>query len=188
MTTPITIISEDPIIESELSRFGPAIGNDLLGYRNHVYRVLTYAMHFLAGDSRWRPVIAFALVYHDIGMWTDGTLAYLEPSEVQAERARADRAPHIDAQLLRDIIHWHHKMTAFTGPHADVVNAVRKADWIDASQGMIRKGLSRAQIAATNAILPGLGFPETLMRLAADLNGGNRTGGLMRVLSNVYKF
>ncbi|WP_196232384.1 MULTISPECIES: hypothetical protein [Bradyrhizobium] len=52
----------------------------------------------------------------------------------------------------------------------------------------MRKGLSRAQIAAVSAAIPPLGFADTLMRLAADLNHGRKLGGLLRVLSQVYKW
>ncbi|MCX9146918.1 hypothetical protein [Erythrobacter sp. WG] len=181
------IIQLDTVVESELAQLAPCVGADLPGYRNHIYRVLTYAMHFMGGEARWRRPFAFALAYHDVGMWTDRTLAYLDPSAAQAEAARRDHAPDLDAALIHDLIVWHHKLTPFRGANAAAVNALRKADWVDASQGMIRKGLTRAQIAAVNAALPVHGFPDTLMRLAGELNHGHRTGGLLRVLHKVYR-
>ena len=181
------IIKSDSVVEAELALMADRIGSDLPGYRNHIYRVLTYAMHFVAGEARWRRPFAFALAYHDVGMWTDRELAYLEPSAALAESARGDHAADLDATLIRDLIVWHHKVTPFRGPNAAAVNALRKADWVDASQGMIRKGLTAAQIAQVNAALPAHGFADTLMRLAGDLNHGNRTKGLLRVLHHVYK-
>lgn len=181
------IIQLDTVVESELALLAPCIGADLPGYRNHIYRVLTYALHFMGGDSRWRRPFAFALAYHDVGMWTDHELAYLDPSAARAEAARRDHAPDLDGALIHDLIVWHHKLTPFRGANAAAVNALRKADWVDASQGLLRKGLTRAQIAAVNAALPAHGFPDTLMRLAGDLNHGNRTGGLLRVLHKVYR-
>ncbi|MDE2578822.1 MAG: hypothetical protein KGL46_08470 [Hyphomicrobiales bacterium] len=188
MADRIEIITHDDTVERELAMLAPALGADFHPYRNHVYRVLTYAMHFLGGDARWRETVAFALVYHDAGMWTDRALAYLEPSEVAAEAAQRARAPQLDAALLRAIIHWHHKVRAYRGPHESVVNAVRKADWIDASGGVVRKGLTKAKIAAVTQAIPVDGFPDILMRLAAELNGGRKMGGLWRVLSHVYKW
>ena len=73
----IAIIDHDEIIERELAPLRETIGADFDGYRNHVYRVLTYAMHFLGGDAKWRETVAFALAYHDVGLWTDKALAYL---------------------------------------------------------------------------------------------------------------
>lgn len=181
------IIESDAVVESELARLAPRIGADLPGYRNHIYRVLTYAMHFMGGEMRWRRPFGFALAYHDAGMWTHRELAYLEPSADLAEAARREHAPDLDPALIRDLIVWHHKATPFRGPNAEAVNALRKADWVDASQGMLRKGLTRAQIAAATAALPTHGFADTLMRLAGDLNRGNRMGGLLRVLHRVYR-
>ncbi len=181
------IIDSDPVVESELARLADRIGADLPGYRNHIYRVLTYAMHFVGGEARWRRPFAFALAYHDVGMWTDQDLAYLAPSAAQAEAARRDHASDLSPQLIHDLIVWHHKLTPFRGPDARAVNALRKGDWVDASQGLVRKGLSRAAIARVNAALPAHGFPETLMRLAGELNHGRRLGGLLRVLRRVYR-
>merc|ERR1712000_44195 len=38
--------------------------------------------------------------------------------------------------VIEKALVYHHKITPFEGPHADIVNAVRKADWIDATQGL----------------------------------------------------
>src|SRR4051794_27084010 len=76
----IKIITSRADIESHLSQHKATIGSDFDGYRNHVYRVLCYALHYLHGDTSKLNVIAVALVYHDIGLWTDKNLAYLEPS------------------------------------------------------------------------------------------------------------
>lgn len=187
MSSSITIVAHDPTVEQELGRIAGSLGADLPAYRNHVYRVLTYALHFLNGDETLRQTIAFALAYHDAGLWTAGDLAYLAPSEALAERMRATHAPDLDAALVHGIIHWHHKATAYRGPGEGVINAVRRADWVDATEGRIRKGLPRAHIAAVTAAIPVLGFPDVLMRLAAELNGGNKAGGLWRVISRVYK-
>lgn len=119
-------------------------------------------------------------------MWTDHELAYLEPSESVAERVRKQDAPHLDSTLIANIIHWHHKMFAFAGPDADIVNAAHKADWIDASMGMVWQGVSRKDVAAMEQTIPVLSFPGVLMRLAKDLRHGNRLAGLWRVVTRVY--
>lgn len=183
----IAVIDHDDTIERELALVRDRVGADFPGYRNHVYRVLTYAMHFLDGDEQWRATIAFALAHHDVGLWTDQALAYLEPSEAHAERARQARAPELDETLVRDLIHWHHKITPFRGPNAEVVNAVRKADWVDASGGRVSKGLARRQIVTVMTALPPLGFYETLMRLPGELNHGRTLGGLAVMATHVFK-
>lgn len=45
----IVIKIERPRIDGILATYAPRIGGDLPAYRNHVYRVVTYAMHFLGG-------------------------------------------------------------------------------------------------------------------------------------------
>ncbi|GAM60587.1 hypothetical protein JCM19232_3529 [Vibrio ishigakensis] len=71
-------------MEELFSRYKHLIGDDYLGYRNHVYRTITYAMHFLGNDPELEQIVETAFVYHDIGLWTDHELAYLEPSEAVA--------------------------------------------------------------------------------------------------------
>jgi len=48
------------------------IGSDYAGYRGHVYRVLSYSLHYLGSniDPTSRNLLELALVYHDIGLWT----------------------------------------------------------------------------------------------------------------------
>ncbi|MEM9194193.1 MAG: hypothetical protein AAGF12_33770 [Myxococcota bacterium] len=48
---------------------------------------------------------------------------------------------------------------------------MRKADWIDASKGALRKGISRANIRRVQAAIPALGFYETLARLGPEIAG-----------------
>ena len=184
----IRIIAHCDSVEALLAPFRERIAGDYAGYRGHIYRVLTYAMHFLQGETTHRPAIEAALVYHDIGLWTDRELAYLEPS---IRRVIADNAAHgwgLDPDLLARLIHWHHKILPYRGSHSAVVNAVRKADWVDATGGLIRHGLTRAEIAAVTAEIPEHGFHQSLNRLAAELAEGNRLKGLGRVLRHVYKW
>jgi hypothetical protein len=173
-------------VEFVLARYRAALGADLPAYRGHVYRVISYAMHFLGADERHRALVETAFAYHDIALWTDRELAYLEPSEVLALRDNATEAWGLDPDLLQDAIHWHHKITPYRGPGAQVVNAVRKADWIDASGGLLRQGLSREQVAAVEAAIPRLGFDGVLQRLALEL-GGSTLRGNLRVLRRVFK-
>ncbi|MFO0264122.1 MAG: phosphohydrolase, partial [Planctomycetota bacterium] len=80
----IIIQLELPRVEQLLAPYRESIGKDYDGYRNHVYRTITYALHFLNGQHQ--QLVETALVYHDLGLWTDRDLAYLEPSEAIAIR------------------------------------------------------------------------------------------------------
>lgn len=80
----IGIKTDRPRVERLLAPYRSRIGNDYDGYRNHVYRTITYAMYFLGDAPQGEPLVETAFVYHDIGLWTDHVLAYLEPSEAVA--------------------------------------------------------------------------------------------------------
>ncbi|MGB5812601.1 MAG: hypothetical protein WBG86_18845 [Polyangiales bacterium] len=188
MTAPvdIEIITHSDRVEALLDPYRITIGRDFDGYRGHIYRVLTYAMHFLGGDPSARPVIEAALVYHDLGLWTHHELAYLEPSTQLAQHDNETHGWGFDSELLHDLIYWHHKITPFSGPHAELVNAVRKADWIDASAGTIRKGMPRPFIGRVTQAIPAAGFYDALKRLGPELTGSvwKSVGPLLKV----YKY
>lgn len=88
-----------------------------------------------------------------------------------------------DPQLLGDIIYWHHKLTPFRGPNAEIVNAVRKADWIDATAGLVRKGMPKACVRKVTATVPAAGFYDTLKRIGPELTGSmsKSFAGLLKV-------
>jgi hypothetical protein len=176
LLTDIKIISHDSTVEKHLTRYQELLGDDYAGYRGHIYRVLTYSLHFLHGSEEKRSVIAAALVFHDLGLWTDHTLAYLEPSVKRAEEYFDSRSWSLeDRQLLKDIIYWHHKLTPYQGPAeaAEVINAVIKADLIDASFGLITKGMPRAHIEKVSQAIPENNFHKTLLEFGPRLHGWN---------------
>lgn len=181
----IMIKTERPFVEELFARYETLIGRDFPGYRNHVYRTITYAMYFLGNAEAHERLVETAFVYHDIGLWTDHELAYLEPSEAVAIADNQKFGLGLDPDLLRGAIHWHHKIFPYTGPNREIIEACRKADWIDASKGILRKGMSKAAIKAVEAAFPNLGFHDTLMRLAKDYGGSTLVGGIKVALGIV---
>ena len=182
-----TIKLERPRIDKLLARYEKTIGDDLAGYRNHVYRTVTYAMHFLENEEKYEQLVETAFVYHDIALWTDRKLAYLEPSEAVALADNEKYQWGLDPELLRSAIHWHHKLFPFRGPNQKVVEACRKADWIDASKGFLRKGLDKKFVKQVEAAFPNHGFHDTLLRLAKDLGGSYLVGGI-KVTVGIVRF
>lgn len=180
----LVILPERPRVELLLEPYRDVIGRDFPGYRNHIHRAVTYAMHFLNQAPEHHQLVETAFVYHDIGLWTDRALAYLEPSEAVALRDNQQQGWGLDPEALRSAIHWHHKLFPYRGPHQEVIEACRKADWIDASQGWIRKGMSRAAIAQVEQAFPNLGFHQSLLRLAKDY-GGSTVVGVWRVVRGI---
>lgn len=53
----VIIKTEHPRVEELLERYRTAIGNDFEGYRNHVYRTVTYAMHFFSNAPEQEHVV-----------------------------------------------------------------------------------------------------------------------------------
>jgi len=111
----IKVIQSSPGIERHLTKYRAQIGEDWDGYRNHIYRVLSYTNYFLQGDEAQRDVIEAALVYHDLGLWSDASLAYLEPSTARALSDLKEEFTPEQLKLVEDIIMNHHKITPFTG-------------------------------------------------------------------------
>ena len=193
-----SLLTNSPTVEEVLDHHGSELGDDLIAYRNHVYRVVNLCLA-LVGD---RPVelekIAVAAAFHDIGIWTHNTFDYIAPSvaiarEHLAARGRADWIPEIEAMIVN-----HHKVTA-SGPNAhdsttarpstalratsssskgrralngvegqSLVEPFRRADWIDVTRGVRRFGLPRMFVAAVAATWPSAGFHRRLVELTID--------------------
>jgi hypothetical protein len=181
----ITIKLDRPYVEELLKRYENLISKDFPGYRNYAYRTITYVMHFPGNAVEYEGLVETAFAYHDIDLWTDHELAYLESSEAVTIADNQKLGLGLDPELLRDAIHWHHKIFPYTGPNRDIIEACRKADWIDASKGMLRKGISRTAISEVEAAFPNLGFHYTLMRLAKDYGGSTLVGAIKITLGIV---
>jgi hypothetical protein len=109
--------------------------------------------------------IGIAAAFHDLGIWTDHTFDYLEPSVALAQRylvehGRLDWEPEIVAAIRQ-----HHKLTAWRGPEGPLVEAFRRADWIDVTRGLLHFGTPRGFIADLYARWPDAGFHRLLVRL-----------------------
>ncbi|MEG3639445.1 hypothetical protein [Magnetococcus sp. PR-3] len=183
----VDIMTHSETLDHWLSPYEKLIGPDFAGYRGHIYRVLNHTLWFLKGDQRYRAEIEFALVHHDIGLWTDQDLAYLEPSIAQALKVNEAQGLGFEKDLIHNLIFYHHKITAYKGGHAELVNALRCADWVDASRGKIRHGMERDWIARVNDAIPAHGFYETLARVGPELTGGKKLKMLGKVMQ-VFKW
>lgn len=125
-------------------------------------------------------------VYHDIGLWTDKELAYLEPSDDLALQDNRKFGWGLDTDALRGAIHWLQKVFKYKGKHEALIEACRKADRIDATQGWCRKGIRRSAITEVEAVFPNCGFHKALLRLAKEYRGSTRIGGL-QVMRGIVK-
>jgi hypothetical protein len=138
-------------------------------------------------------------------LWTDGTLNYLDPSVsvfesdlqhdrklrngAESEREVADEGGILpfsldesQAETVREIILQHHRYNKWKkgDSFADesLVNAVRKADWADATLGVMRSGLPVNFLEAAYETAPSLGFHAMLAGMGARLSPDSYVGRL----------
>jgi hypothetical protein len=133
----------EEILESYRYRaHGDDVGFD--AYKAHVYRVFNFA-RALSGDAPGRDdKLAIAAAFHDLAVFD--TLDYLAPSIV-AQDAWLQRTGRADwSDELAVMVAEHHRFTRYAAPrpHADLVEAMRRADLVDVSQGLVRFGLPAA--------------------------------------------
>jgi hypothetical protein len=118
------------------------------------------------GDSEQIQKIAIAAAFHDMGIWTDGTFDYLQPSirlagAYLARSGRAEWTPEITAMILE-----HHKISAYKGDPNWLVESFRRADWVDVSRGLRSFGLSRSLLREIFSTWPNAGFHKRLVQLS----------------------
>lgn len=213
--------TKDDVLDYYLEKHHKQIGDDYVPYRNHCLRVLAFTKYFLSlEDIQLEPhvfnIIAMALAYHDIALWTDGELDYLEPSAAQmsqrvqeemkqSKQAETDEGAlyvpktwhwstfEEDSNIAKAIILQHHKFTDYDHDKAsgdanesgiqlqhmnEIVNAVRKADWADATMGIIRFGLPQSLLEAAYETIPDEGFHYVLLKMGPRLSPNSLVGQL----------
>ena len=81
------MVIEDRIalVEEILGKRKVEIGQDYAGYKNHVYRMLNFCFALHDGNSEAREKLIIAGCFHDLGIWTSNTFAYLPPSMALAK-------------------------------------------------------------------------------------------------------
>ena len=128
MVTPV-LVTRIPIVEGVLDQYATALGQDFIGYRNHVHRVVNLCLAVISGSRDNLEKIAIAAAFHDLGIWTDHTWDYIAPSvslarEYLVASSRADWIPEIEAMIAN-----HHKITRDRAHPHWLVEAFRRADW-----------------------------------------------------------
>ncbi|MGD9588078.1 MAG: phosphohydrolase [Pyrinomonadaceae bacterium] len=153
-----------PLVDEILGEREAALNLDLSGYKNHVLRVINYSFAFDEMSPTDEAMLVTATVFHDLGIWTDGTFDYLLPSIAAAdaylmETGQSDRSAHV-SQIIRE----HHKLRPF---RADRITEIfRKADLVDVSLGSVRFGLDRSFVKDVRVRFPNNGFHRFLIKTA----------------------
>lgn len=159
------LLTEIATLDRVLQAHAAELGGDYTGYRNHTYRVANFclAQAHPAPDAIEKTAIAVA--FHDLGIWTDGTFDYLPPSIRLAEgylsqAGRMEWTSEVSAMILE-----HHKIRACRDPRP-LIEAFRRADWIDVSKGILTFDLPRSLVTEVIATWPNAGFHARLVQLS----------------------
>ncbi|MFP6581831.1 MAG: phosphohydrolase [Candidatus Hydrogenedentota bacterium] len=150
------------------------LGSAYEAYKGHVCRVLNFTCALLDQqdddlNSYGKPQeiedrIAVAACFHDVGIWLNKTMHYLDPSRAHAaqwldERGLNDWAPEVDR-----MIEYHHKLSVYTSDHASLVEAFRRADLVDVTLGMQASGLPKPFVSSVKKAFPDHGVHWALAK------------------------
>lgn len=161
------MIPDDDVqaVDALLAPFRAVIAGDYEGYRNHVCRVvaLCRAQGDFGADGRAKILVAGC--FHDLGIWTAGTLDYLAPSAAAAADWLAAHGREAWTPEVTAMIAMHHGIRSRAGEPFPLVEPFRRADVADVSLGLFRMGLPASVIARLKAEFPNRGFHRCLLRL-----------------------
>ena len=162
------LVNKIAVVDELLEAHSTQLAGDVTAYRNHVYRVANLCLALSGGDRAQLDKIAVTAVFHDIGIWTDGTFDYLEPSAKRAREhlLRTDSASWADEVV--EMILQHHKLRKYREHAGWLVEPFRRADLVDVSQGWVRFGLSRALLKELYAEWPSAHFHRRLVELGIE--------------------
>jgi len=156
-----------PLVDEILHAHSRDLGKDLPGYRNHVCRVLNYFSALSRPSGGIPDSVLIAAAFHDIGIWTDKTFDYLEPSIDRSSAYLATcQCQHL-APEIGAVISQHHKIRPYRSEFAPNVEAFRRADLVDVSIGAVRFGLPGEFVRAVKTEFPDAGFHWKLVTLTA---------------------
>jgi len=150
------------LIEDILDKNRSHLGKDYEKYRNHVHRV--FALCMLIDETKENEEkYAIASAFHDLGIWTNKTFDYLDPSMTLVSEylwlsGNSDLIPEI-----KSMIAMHHKRSSYKGDFKKTVETFRRADWIDVTKGKKLFGLPRSEYVQLKNRYPLAGFHKFLL-------------------------
>ena len=160
------LLTQVALLDELLQHHASALGKDFDGYRNHTYRVVNFCSALSTDDPEPLQKMAIAAAFHDLGIWTDKTFDYLPPSVKLAQAYLAEKGIPQWAPEIKAMIQEHHKITRYESKPNGLVEAFRKADWVDVSRGAITFGLPRKFLREILSTFPNAGFHKRLVQLS----------------------
>jgi hypothetical protein len=159
-------IQRHPLIDEVLDEWAPRLGLARAGYGGHAQRIYNLARQLL-GSERHDTELALASAFHDLGIWSDDTFDYIEPSVQRALEHIRLRRLALSEELVAELIAQHHRLRRVrSGLAPEVVDAFRRADLVDVVAGGWRAGVDPAFTKDLVAVFPYAGFHGTLLQTA----------------------
>ncbi|MDX1496887.1 MAG: HD domain-containing protein [Salinisphaeraceae bacterium] len=158
------IITDHPRLDGLFEQGKAMLGNDYAAYRNHCWRVFNSAAIMTNAENDDLEKLAIAAYFHDIGIWSDQTFDYLQPSAARAREYLSEQGLDDWADEVSAMITEHHKVSATRG-QGRLVEAFRRADWIDVTLGVLRFGVAKDILQQLQAKFPNEGFHKRLVAL-----------------------
>jgi hypothetical protein len=160
MATP-EIVRNLPLAEDILESHRHLARGDDAGwdaYKAHVYRVINFARALCPTAPDRDDKLVIAAAFHDLAAFD--TLDYLVPSIQAQDRWLAQSGRQSWSDELALVVAEHHRLSGYaaTRPHAELVEAMRRADLVDVSQGLIRFGLPRTYVKEVRAAFDARAF------------------------------
>jgi hypothetical protein len=155
-----------PQLEGIFEELKRDLGNDYLGYKNHVYRMVHFCLRQRQFSDQEREIIIIAGCFHDIGIWTAHTFDYLPPSIAAASEYLKQNGRQDWIAEIRLMIDQHHRLRKYPGGESSLVEVFRKGDLVDFSLGTVKCGLSRDYIREVREQFPNRGFHKGLLKVA----------------------
>lgn len=155
-----------PLLEKILGEWKNEIGNDYIGYKNHVYRMINFCFAQKDFSEEERRKIILAGCFHDLGIWSDKTFDYIPPSIELAKNYLQQNDPGDWTDEISLMIGEHHKLGKFAD--SKIVEIFRKGDLVDLSLGFVKCGLSKNIIKTVKNEFPNAGFHKCLLRVSSS--------------------
>ncbi len=153
------------LVEDILGSFKSVIGRDFDAYRNHVYRVINLCFSLADFSPIDKEKIQIAGCFHDIGIWTTGSLDYLPPSETEATRYLEGKGRGGWVAEVSEMIEMHHRVRSCKDSTFVLVEPFRRADIADFSLGIVSMGIPKKLIGELKTVFPNAGFHLRLVQL-----------------------
>ena len=164
----MNILTEHTTMDFLFAQWKEKLGRDYLPYRNHAYRVYNIASTLAKVDNEDNEKIAVASAFHDIGIWFDATFDYLDPSAQRAEHYLINLGKESWTRTVNLMILQHHKLFPWQGQGAEsfLVEAFRRADWLDVACFFLPTRLPEAYLCEVVKAFPRVGFNTRITSLA----------------------